>query len=207
MSSVATTVEVQSEEQSPRLLKRQRTITGEGDLSYLANGIPLYPLPDPQSRGAAVPHAPVFQVKLTPGEKKLALRNALRYFPAEFHSVLAPEFAPVFTVFEHGSDRIGQRVGFSRLEWLGRISLVLDEFEEIAESRRDHRSGVAARLVERTAAAAGRGVRVCCGVEGPFGCGAFHAAIPWRAGRDEHAARFQLPLYRTGGDRRSGNAL
>ena len=83
------------------MLKRQRTITGEGDLSYLANGIPLYPLPDPQSRDAAVPHAPVFQVKLTPGEKKLALRNALRYFPAEFHSVLAPEFAEELRTYGH----------------------------------------------------------------------------------------------------------
>jgi len=40
-----------------------------------------------------VNHAPVRKDILTKGQKKLALRNALRYFDAKHHSVLAPEFA------------------------------------------------------------------------------------------------------------------
>ena len=40
-----------------------------------------------------VNHAPKRKDILTECEKVLALKNALRYFPAEFHSVLAPEFA------------------------------------------------------------------------------------------------------------------
>ncbi len=38
-------------------------------------------------------HAPVRKDILTKEEKKLALKNALRYFPEKFHSILAPEFA------------------------------------------------------------------------------------------------------------------
>jgi urocanate hydratase len=38
-------------------------------------------------------HAPVRKDILTPAEKELALRNALRYFPVETHPVLALEFA------------------------------------------------------------------------------------------------------------------
>jgi urocanate hydratase len=40
-----------------------------------------------------VNHAPVRKDILSPEEKKLALRNALRYFPEKHHAVLAPEFA------------------------------------------------------------------------------------------------------------------
>ena len=40
-----------------------------------------------------VNHAPKRKDILTECEKVLALKNALRYFPSEFHSVLAPEFA------------------------------------------------------------------------------------------------------------------
>ena len=38
-------------------------------------------------------HAPKRKDILTPEEKKLALRNALRYFPQKYHATLAPEFA------------------------------------------------------------------------------------------------------------------
>jgi urocanate hydratase len=38
-------------------------------------------------------HAPKRKEILSPVEKKLALKNALRYFPAEQHAILAPEFA------------------------------------------------------------------------------------------------------------------
>ena len=40
-----------------------------------------------------VNHAPKRKDILTKEEKKLALRNALRYFPAKHHAILAPEFA------------------------------------------------------------------------------------------------------------------
>lgn len=40
----------------------------------------------------SVSHAPKRKDILSPNEKKLALRNALRYFDPKFHAVLAPEF-------------------------------------------------------------------------------------------------------------------
>jgi len=40
-----------------------------------------------------VSHAPKRKDLLSADEKKLAVRNALRYFPASWHSILAPEFA------------------------------------------------------------------------------------------------------------------
>ena len=58
-----------------------REDSADNPLSTLANGIPLYPLPDPQpARDSNVPHAPVFQVKLSETNFKMAVRNALRYF-------------------------------------------------------------------------------------------------------------------------------
>jgi urocanate hydratase len=65
----------------------------------VAEGIPddLPPLhtPDP-----SVPHAPKRKDILSTEEKKLALKNALRYFPKKHHAVLAPEFAQELK--EHG---------------------------------------------------------------------------------------------------------
>lgn len=58
----------------------------------VAEGIPAV-LPPGRTPDPALNHAPRRKDILTPGEKKLALRNALRYFPASMHSVLAPEFA------------------------------------------------------------------------------------------------------------------
>lgn len=50
-------------------------------------------LPPAKPLDLSVPHAPKRKDILSPEEKKLALRNALRYFPKKHHSVLAPEFA------------------------------------------------------------------------------------------------------------------
>ncbi|MHC1778413.1 MAG: urocanate hydratase [Lentimicrobium sp.] len=50
-------------------------------------------LPAPKPLDSTVSHAPVRKDILTPEEKKLALRNALRYFAPEHHAELAPEFA------------------------------------------------------------------------------------------------------------------
>lgn len=50
-------------------------------------------LPEPKAFDYSVSHAPVRKDILTKEEKKLALRNALRYFAPKHHNVLAPEFA------------------------------------------------------------------------------------------------------------------
>ena len=55
-------------------------------------GIPDY-LPEPQAYDPDINHAPRRKDILTPEQKRLALRNALRYFPKKLHAVLAPEFA------------------------------------------------------------------------------------------------------------------
>ena len=55
-------------------------------------GIPAR-IPPAKPMDANVSHAPVRKDILTPEEKKLALANALRYFPKEQHAELAPEFA------------------------------------------------------------------------------------------------------------------
>lgn len=55
-------------------------------------GIPTV-LPKAKAYDAEINHAPKRKDILTPEEKKLALRNALRYFPKELHEQLAPEFA------------------------------------------------------------------------------------------------------------------
>lgn len=49
-------------------------------------------LPEPKPYDPNVNHAPKRKDILTKEEKKLALRNALRYFPKKHHAVLAPEF-------------------------------------------------------------------------------------------------------------------
>ena len=55
-------------------------------------GIPAE-IPAPREYDPNVNHAPRRKHILTPEEERLALRNALRYFPKEQHAVLAPEFA------------------------------------------------------------------------------------------------------------------
>ena len=50
-------------------------------------------LPEPKPNDTSINHAPRRKDILTPAEKELALRNALRYFPAKHHALLAPEFA------------------------------------------------------------------------------------------------------------------
>ena len=50
-------------------------------------------LPEPRPYDPEINHAPKRKDILTHEEKVLALKNALRYFPAKHHAVLAPEFA------------------------------------------------------------------------------------------------------------------
>ncbi len=66
--------------------------------TYIAEGIPddmpLHPGMD-----ASVDHAPKRRQVLTPKEKQLALRNALRYFDKKDHPLLAKEFADELNSF------------------------------------------------------------------------------------------------------------
>ena len=57
----------------------------------ILQGIPNK-LPKPKPYDKNINHAPVRKDILTTEEKKLAIKNALRYFPERFHSELAPEF-------------------------------------------------------------------------------------------------------------------
>ena len=58
----------------------------------LQMGIPEV-LPEMPAYDTTINHAPKRKDILTPAEKRLALRNALRYFPKHLHAQLAPEFA------------------------------------------------------------------------------------------------------------------
>jgi urocanate hydratase len=60
----------------------------------ILEGIPAQ-LPEPKPYDPEISHAPkrVIEDTLSDKEKILAIQNALRYFPAEQHEVLAPEFA------------------------------------------------------------------------------------------------------------------
>ena len=66
------------------------------DLSAFRNtilqGIPAE-LPAPKAYQPDISHAPKRKDILNQDEKKLAIRNALRYFPKQFHAELAVEFA------------------------------------------------------------------------------------------------------------------
>jgi urocanate hydratase len=58
----------------------------------VAEGIPeVLPVPKPYDHN--INHAPKRKDILNAAEKKLALKNALRYFPASQHRVLSREFA------------------------------------------------------------------------------------------------------------------
>ena len=58
----------------------------------IIEGIPSQ-IPQAKPYDTSVNHAPKRKDILTRDEKKLALKNALRYFPAQQHAALAPEFA------------------------------------------------------------------------------------------------------------------
>lgn len=59
----------------------------------ILRGIPAE-LPPPPLFDPEVSHAPIRNIQdLSDDDRKLALRNALRYFPKAHHAVLAPEFA------------------------------------------------------------------------------------------------------------------
>ncbi len=67
-------------------------MTKEEFIADIRAGIPEE-LPELQPYDTEINHAPKRKDILTPEQKKLALRNALRYFPKKLHAALAPEFA------------------------------------------------------------------------------------------------------------------
>ena len=67
-------------------------MTREEFIADIRGGIPEE-LPEMQAYDTEINHAPKRKDILTPEQKKLALRNALRYFPKHLHAALAPEFA------------------------------------------------------------------------------------------------------------------
>ena len=67
-------------------------MTKEEFIADIRGGIPEQ-LPELQPYDTEINHAPKRKDILTPEQKKLALRNALRYFPKHLHAALAPEFA------------------------------------------------------------------------------------------------------------------
>ena len=67
-------------------------ISKEQFAAEIRAGIPDV-LPAPKPYDKEINHAPKRKYILSGEEKKLALRNALRYFPKKFHATLAPEFA------------------------------------------------------------------------------------------------------------------
>ena len=58
----------------------------------ILQGIPAE-LPEAKVYDPEINHAPKRKDILSPAEKVLALKNALRYFPQALHAKLAPEFA------------------------------------------------------------------------------------------------------------------
>jgi urocanate hydratase len=66
--------------------------------SAILEGIPAQ-LPPAQQPAPELNHAPRRKDILTPEEKKLAIRNALRYIPKEHHAALVKEFAAELDTF------------------------------------------------------------------------------------------------------------
>ena len=67
-------------------------MTNEAMKADILNGIPDQ-IPPAKTYDPNINHAPKRKEILSVEEKKLALQNALRYFPKEQHAVLAREFA------------------------------------------------------------------------------------------------------------------
>ena len=66
----------------------------------IATGIPEN-LPPKRAIDPSVDHAPSRPLSLDPASYKLAIENALRYFPEKWHSELSMEFAEELDTFGH----------------------------------------------------------------------------------------------------------
>lgn len=67
-------------------------MTNDSFKKAILQGIPET-LPEPKGWEPQINHAPKRKEILTPSEKKLSIKNALRYFPEKHHAILAREFA------------------------------------------------------------------------------------------------------------------
>ena len=67
----------------------------------LFSGLQTNPLPPARKRNPNIAHAPYRTHNLSKDEKKLAVKNALRYFPPETHKILAEEFAKELQEYGH----------------------------------------------------------------------------------------------------------
>jgi urocanate hydratase len=63
----------------------------EGRIAMIHAGLPSQ-LPKHPGLDASIDHAPIRKQVLSPQEERLAIENALRYFPESNHSTLGPEF-------------------------------------------------------------------------------------------------------------------
>ncbi len=72
--------------------KQPKEISTADFRKLILQGIPNT-LPKPKAFDATLNHAPKRKDILNEEEKKLAIKNALRYFPKKFHATLAKEFA------------------------------------------------------------------------------------------------------------------
>jgi len=76
------------------------------EYKFLAEGLVLsddtLPPHNPENeRDPSVPHSPKRPVNPTSEEKRLAIRNALRYFPKQFHAELGKEFMRELDLYGH----------------------------------------------------------------------------------------------------------
>ncbi|CAF2904808.1 unnamed protein product [Rotaria sp. Silwood2] len=71
-------------------------------LNKICSGLPLNPLPPPKkTRNTNVPHAPDRKPSLTTKDRKLAIKNALRYFPSNIQPQLIDEFIYELDTYGH----------------------------------------------------------------------------------------------------------
>lgn len=71
------------------------------ELQQLCSGLQLTPLPENNKRLANIAHAAKRTTHLSDSEKQLAVRNSLRYFPAEHHKLLSKEFFEELDTYGH----------------------------------------------------------------------------------------------------------
>ena len=74
------------------------TLTELSFKDLVLRGIPDE-LPEPKPYDAGINHAPKRKDVLSTEEKKLAIRNALRYFDKKHHAILSREFAAELTAY------------------------------------------------------------------------------------------------------------
>lgn len=79
-------------------LTKENELTKEDFATIIQQGIPSN-LPDDSEYDSTINHAPRRKDILNADEKKLALRNALRYFPKSMHPVLKAEFEEELETF------------------------------------------------------------------------------------------------------------